>query len=88
MPFGFALAIYALKQRLEEEKIEKRIGSLYVGLHTQKAWSHLNPVVFMWRRSLFVVIAFCLLDYPGLQVQLLTVSALTSIMFVLHGVKY
>ena len=42
----------------------------------------------MWRRSLFVVIAFCLLDYPGLQVQLLLVSAITSIMFLLHGVKY
>ena len=68
VPLGFALAIYALKSRLEEEKIEKRIGSLYVGLQTQKVWSHINPVVFMWRRSLFVVIAFCLLDYPGLQV--------------------
>ena len=88
VPFCFILALYALKPRLQDHNIEKRIGSLYVGLQTDKVWSHLSAIVFMWRRSLFVLIAFTMLDHPGLQVQLLAVSAMANLMFVLHGVQY
>ena len=69
LPLLFAFLVFTLKTRLHTASIKARIGELYAGLTTESAidsWSHYYAAVFMLRRSLFVVLAFKLLEYPSL----------------------
>ena len=68
-------------KQLGETKIQKKIGSMYLGvaLDDEVAYGLSLSVVFLIRRSVFVAITFGLLNYPSLQLQLFI---FTSILYI------
>lgn len=69
IPVIFALLTYTLKPRLHTKRVMARIGELYSGLKTNtltESWTHFYGTMFMLKRSLFVLLAFKLLEYPSL----------------------
>lgn len=58
-------------ERLEDEKIKKRISNLYQKIGTDNKWKLLYYPLFLWRRVVFVIIPTFLYLYPAFQVQFL-----------------
>ena len=77
LPIFYVWLLYTKVVVLKEEQTVKKIGTLYDGLQIHalpvadrqsdfnKVWNY--PAVFMYRRSLFIVITVALFDYPQLQ---------------------
>ena len=77
LPIFYGVLLYKKAEELKEEKTVKTIGTLYDGLRIDalpvpdresdfnKVWNY--PAVFMYRRSLFIIITVALFDYPQLQ---------------------
>ena len=66
-----------MRDKLNEKKTIKRVGTLYDGLRIHSLTNkHESPIkkivflhspIFMLRRSLFIIITVVLFDYPYLQ---------------------
>ena len=70
-PFAFMYAMRLRKNSLSKEETIKSIGSIYAGKNIksrsdQCLW--LYPMIFFWRRTIYIVITVYLFDWPGLQV--------------------
>ena len=84
----FALLLCCKRKDLNRPGVQDRIGSLYLGLKTDKCSTLIQPMIYVLRRSLFVACSFFLLDYPSLQVQALITLGLCYIMYLSHAVVY
>ena len=52
-------------------------------------WETLSyPIVFLLRRSLFVLITFSLFKYPGIQINVFIYSSLLYIIYITHFPKF
>lgn len=66
IPPFFAFVLYRNRNNLWRPSVKAKIGSLYLGLNTEKLIGLTYTIVFLFRRSLFVVIMFTLMDQPAL----------------------
>lgn len=69
-PIIFGVVMYANMDNLDHPSIEKKIGTMYLGVWKSKGWGLTYSVVFLVRRTLFVILTFALYDQPGIQIQL------------------
>ena len=62
----FGWVLYVNRQNLHKPEIEKKIGTMYFGLNSEKpkVWTYV--VVFLLRRSLFVLVTFSMYHLPSL----------------------
>ena len=75
LPLLFAKILHRNQETLNSEDTLAKYGTLYEGLNLKETkdsppkkraiW--LNPLFFMFRRSLFIVLSVLLFDYPVLQ---------------------
>ena len=61
--------------------IEAKIGTLYNGLQIEKNSAMSYSIVFLVRRSIFIVITFALFNQPGLQIHLMIFLTIIYIMY-------
>ena len=59
-----------------------KIGNLYAGYRTDRPYIEFYSLVFFIRRSLFIVISFTLLKYPGIQLMVFLQLNVFYIIFV------
>ena len=83
-PVWFGLVMYANKGNLTHPSIQKKIGSMYLGVWLSTGWGLSYSIVFLIRRSLFVALTFALYDYPGIQIQLFIYSSVLYMIY-LHA---
>ena len=71
MPYVFYKVLKNKKwtDRLHEEDVKKKIGTLYATVDPRHQGSRWYSIVFLVRRSAFVLITFTLFRYPGIQIQ-------------------
>ena len=75
LPFLFAKVLHRNRETLVSEVSLAKYGTLYEGLNLKetqdttpkkrKIWLH--PLIFMFRRSLFIVLSVLLFDHPVIQ---------------------
>ena len=53
-----------------EEETKKRIGSMYETINPVTVACRTYPIVFLARRTTFVILTFLFFDYPALQITL------------------
>ena len=85
IPVVFFLVAYCKRDKLDEEATRKSIGAIYLGKNVTKNdhKAHVYPMIFFWRRSLFVIVTVCLFDQPTLQMiahYLLTMLTVTALL--------
>lgn len=84
MPVLFYYILYKQKDKLQVHSVKSKIGSLYLGMRTDKYSQLFYLVVFLLRRSLFVGLTWFLYDFPSLQVHLFIYSSLLYIITINH----
>jgi hypothetical protein len=60
IPVVFAVVLFRRRKDLWRPSVKAEIGSMYLGLNTDKLSALAYTIVFMVRRSFFVVIMFFL----------------------------
>jgi hypothetical protein len=66
MPGVFALVLRRNRAELWRPSVKAVIGSLYLGINTESYWALSYSIVFMMRRSLFVLLMFSLMMQPAI----------------------
>ena len=68
VPLVFVCFLYNNQDELESEALVKSAGTLMLGKYVipgdHQVWMH--PIIFFYRRSLYIVVTVYLLDYPAL----------------------
>ena len=84
MPVVFAVTLVYKRDKLNDPKTEKRIGSLYSNLRSHKptTLTLLWPGIFMLRRSIFIFCTFSLLEVPSLCVVAFILTSIFYIMYI------
>ncbi len=63
-----AVALYRNQKYLSHEMVKNKIGALYELHDAKRPLVATYSVVFLVRRSFFVMITFVMYNYPGLQI--------------------
>ena len=66
IPIVFIGVLYKNRRSLNTDFTKKRIGSMYQTVQPITKYSLTYPVIFLFRRSVFVAMTFYLFDYPVL----------------------
>ena len=68
MPLVFYCTMMSrsLRNRLHESSVMDRYGNMYANVDPRHTGSLFYNIIFLLRRTLFVVITFTLFDYPGM----------------------
>jgi ABC-type sugar transport system permease subunit len=82
--FYFIMTHKRFRHRLEEPKIVGTIGTMYATVVPRTKGSLMYNVVFLFRRSTFVLITFTLFEHPGIQIQAFIYSTLLYLIFLHH----
>ena len=65
--------------------IRKKIGSMYLGVCTKEdkmtVYGLCHSVMFLLRRTIFVIITFTFYDMPAIQLQVFILSSILSITY-------
>ena len=88
LPILFSLVLCKKKQKLELEKSLKTIGALYSGQNVdytrespnKSLWLH--PLVYFFRRSIFVAATVFLFDQPQLQLSAHMCLTMCTLVFI------
>ena len=88
VPFIFVTALYRHRDSLEDEATREKIGSLYQTVQPTSVKSQSYSIVFLLRRSLFVLITFQLFDFPTVQIQLQMATILLYIAYTQFAILY
>ena len=82
-PIFFAYVMCKNYKNLNRYSIQKKIGSMYLGIWLEElnVYSLTYSLVFLIRRSIFVVLTFALFSYPGIQIQVFIFSSLLYIIY-------
>ena len=70
IPIVLSKLLYNNTDMFEDEMFTKKYGTLYQGRNVSQDRDHnifLSPLVFFYRRTLFVAITVFLFDYPSMQ---------------------
>ena len=67
-PLLFLHIMLKYRQELGKPSVKDRIGTLYLGLRTDRDYVVSYSMVFILRRVVFMVITFTLFNYPGIQI--------------------
>ena len=89
-PIFFALVLWANFENLDKELIQNKIGSMYthVDLEDRQTYGLALNIVFLIRRTIFVVITFALYDHPSLQILLFIWTSVLYIAYLGHSRVY
>lgn len=83
-PILFAYVMCKNHSKLDETETKAKIGAMYYGLNTKRKRVSCYTVVFLLRRSFFIVVTFVLYMRPGLQVELMLYPTLAYICIISH----
>ena len=81
-PFVLAFVLWRNRTNLSHPDAKQKIGSLYELHNSEKKHVATYPIVFLVRRSFFVMITFALYNYPGLQIQMMLYSTLIYLCYI------
>lgn len=84
MPIVFIVVLRRLRPRLHEEGVKKKIGNMYSTVDPKYTGSLYYNVVFLTRRSLYVLITYSLFNYPGIQIQSFIYVTLLYLIYLHH----
>ena len=82
MPTLFAWVLYANKGNLGNEEIKNKIGALYFSFLPDKPNMGSYSVVFLLRRSFFVLVTFALYNFPSMQVECMLYSTMLYVCYI------
>ena len=80
----FGIILYRNRKSLNSPETVERFGAMYVGMDSTKAKSGSYSVVFLVRRSIFVLITFVLYDDPSLQIISMLALTMVYLCFIAH----
>ena len=83
-PVLISVVLYRNRDQLAALPVKKKIGALYDNFNPEKRWVTTYSIVFLTRRSFFVLVTYGLYHYPGLQVQLMTVSTMGYMCYIVQ----
>ena len=86
-----AVFYYILRRKRTElwrPSVKAQIGSLYLGINSGSAWALSYSIVFMLRRTLFVLLMFSLIKQPAIQMNLLIYSSIFYIIYLQYVRPY
>ena len=66
VPALFGLTLYRNRKNLTHPEVKSKIGAMYELHDASRDYVGTYSVVFLFRRSLFVMTTFAFLHYPGL----------------------
>lgn len=82
VPALFAWVLRANKGNLGKDDIKNKIGALYFSFIPDKPYMGSYSVIFMLRRSFFVLITFGLYSYPSMQVECMLYSTMLYVCYI------
>ena len=96
LPLLFAKLLHKNKETLSSEETRAKIGTLYEGLNLEETkdrypkkrqiWVH--PLMFMFRRTIFIAISVLLFNYPSMQMMGHCLLTLASAIYVAQDKMY
>ena len=81
-PFFFAFVLWRHRESLHLKRTQERIGAMYFALNPEKPFVGTYSVIFLLRRSFFVLITFTLWEHPNMQVELMLFSTLLYVCYI------
>ena len=76
LPFIYVYVMYRKFGHLRIPSVRDKFGTIYNNMNPDKVAALAYVMVFIARRSLFVLLTFTLAMYPNLQIQIFTYSTL------------
>ena len=76
LPFLYAYVMYRKFDDLWLPSVRDRVGTIYNNMNPEKVSALAYAIVFLGRKSLFVLLTFTLSLYPHLQIQIFTFTTL------------
>ena len=70
IPVLFGVLLHRNRKNLWRPSMKARIGSLYLGINTERFLPLTYAIVFLVRRSLFVLVMFTMPNQPAIQMNL------------------
>lgn len=77
-----AVALWRNRQNLNHEAVKSKIGALYELHDAQRPLVATYSVVFLARRSFFVMTTFVMYNYPGIQIEIMLCSTLGYLCYI------
>lgn len=81
-PIVLALVLWRNRANLSHPEVKQKIGSLYELHNSAKKYVSTYSIVFLVRRSFFVLVTFAMYNYPGLQIQIMMYSTLLYVAYI------
>ena len=81
-PILFGVTLWRNRKNLTHIEVKQKIGAMYELHDATRDYVGTYSVVFLIRRSIFVMITYALHYYPGLQVQALIFTTLLFICYI------
>ena len=81
-PFFFAFVLWKYRGRLHLQRISTRISAMFFMMNPEKPYVGTYSVIFLLRRSFFVLITFTLWEHPSMQVELMLYSTLLYVCYI------
>lgn len=81
-PIIFGVVLWRNRANLSKPEIKAKIGSLYELHNSEKQYVGTYSIVFLVRRSFFVMMTFALYHHPGLQIELMLYSTLAYLCYI------
>ena len=81
-PVLFGVTLWRNRKNFTHKEVKQKIGAMYELHDASRDYVGTYSVVFLIRRSIFVMISFALHYYPGIQVQALIYTTLLFICYI------
>ena len=81
-PIVIAIILFRKRRELKEPATRQSIGALYEHFNASKSYVGTYSVVFLVRRSLFVLTSFALYRLPGWQVQVMLMMTVAYLCYI------
>ena len=78
----FAWVLWCNRKQLGHKEVKDKIGAMYFALDPEKPYVGTYVIVYLFRRSLFVVVTFSLYYRPGLQVPSMLYMSLLQVSYI------
>ena len=81
LPVLFACTLHRNRDKLTDEEMRQKIGSLYLGMNVRTAGQRLYSSVFLFRRLMYGILTIACINNPNILIHVFLANNILYIMY-------
>ena len=81
-PALFSLILYRNRANLDHRAVKEKIGALYENFRSDRPQVATYPIVYLFRRCIFVLVTYLLRPHPALQIHFMLLMTLVHLCYI------